>query len=140
MPINFPDSPTVDESFTFGDRTWIWDGSAWNSADSSYTAGTGLILTGAEFAVNAQVVINPMTAAGDLILGGVSGSAGRLGLGLDGKILTSNGTTATWGDAPSGLPAQTDNAGRYLTTNGTAASWEEVSTDPNPQIFMMMGA
>lgn len=38
------------------------------------------------------------------------------------------------------LPVQTGNAGKYLTTNGTAASWANITTDPNPQIFMMMGA
>jgi hypothetical protein len=47
-----------------------------------------------------------------------------------------NGTT--WSGAA--LPAQSGNAGKYLTTNGTAASWASITTDPNAQIFMMMGA
>jgi hypothetical protein len=46
MPINFPDNPTVDESFTFGDRTWIWDGSTWNSAGLPALALSGGTLTG----------------------------------------------------------------------------------------------
>lgn len=38
------------------------------------------------------------------------------------------------------LPSQAGQAGKYLTTNGSAASWAAIVTDPNPQIFMMMGA
>lgn len=38
------------------------------------------------------------------------------------------------------LPTQTGNAGKYLTTDGTTPSWASVTTDPKPDIFMMMGA
>jgi len=38
------------------------------------------------------------------------------------------------------LPAQAGQANKYLTTNGTTPSWAAIVTDPNPQIFMMMGA
>lgn len=31
MPINFPDTPTLNQEFTVGDRTWTWDGSRWES-------------------------------------------------------------------------------------------------------------
>jgi hypothetical protein len=30
MAINFPDSPTVDQQFSFEGTSWIWDGDAWN--------------------------------------------------------------------------------------------------------------
>ena len=29
MAIDFPDSPTVNDTFTSGDRTWKWNGTAW---------------------------------------------------------------------------------------------------------------
>jgi hypothetical protein len=38
------------------------------------------------------------------------------------------------------LPSQTGNSGKYLTTNGTTASWASITTDPLPQVMMMMGA
>lgn len=44
-------------------------------------------------------MLNPMAALGDLIVGGTDGEPARLGVGSAGKILTSNGTTATW-EAP----------------------------------------
>lgn len=30
MPINFPDSPSVNDTHTVGDKTWTWDGTSWN--------------------------------------------------------------------------------------------------------------
>jgi hypothetical protein len=56
MPINFPDSPTVDESFTFGDRTWIWDGSTWNSASIGLTATSPVVLTGADISFDSTSI------------------------------------------------------------------------------------
>lgn len=37
-----------------------------------------------------------VTTEGDIILGNVSGDAARLGIGANGTVLTSNGTTASW--------------------------------------------
>ena len=36
--------------------------------------------------------------------------------------------------------SQSVGPGKYLTTNGSAASWATITTDPLPQIMMMMGA
>jgi hypothetical protein len=38
MPINFPDAPSVNDTFTVGDVTWLWDGTTWADA----TAALGL--------------------------------------------------------------------------------------------------
>lgn len=27
--INFPDAPVAGQTYTFGDRTWRWNGAAW---------------------------------------------------------------------------------------------------------------
>jgi len=50
---------------------------------------------------------NPMTAVGDVIIGGASGTPERLPIGTIGKVLTSNGTTAGWasGSTAAGLYA-----------------------------------
>lgn len=56
-----------------------------------------------------------------------------------GQILQYNGTNWVNADIDA-LPDQSGNGGKYLTTDGTTASWSEITTDPNPQIFMMMGA
>ena len=60
--------------------------------------GTGQTSAGAGF--NA---LSPITTTGDLILGNGANSATRLGIGANGYLLTSNGTTASWQAAPSGM-------------------------------------
>lgn len=45
MAMNFPDSPTVNQEFTVGQRTWIWNGAVWkavtlNPLDISVDGGT----------------------------------------------------------------------------------------------------
>jgi hypothetical protein len=41
--IDFPDSPSVDDEFTSGDKTWVWNGTVWNTVTSAlgYTGPTG---------------------------------------------------------------------------------------------------
>jgi hypothetical protein len=56
-----------------------------------------------------------------------------------GKYLVTDGTDASWQTVDQ-LPSQSDQSGKYLTTNGTIASWSELTPDPTPQIFLMMGA
>lgn len=31
MPINFPDSPLLNDTYTEGGRTWVWNGSVWKA-------------------------------------------------------------------------------------------------------------
>lgn len=35
MPIDFPDAPSTGDTHTVGDKTWTWDGTAWNVVTSS---------------------------------------------------------------------------------------------------------
>lgn len=32
MAINFPDAPSVNDTYTVGNVTWIWNGTTWTSA------------------------------------------------------------------------------------------------------------
>lgn len=57
-----------------------WNGSAWTDINDN---------TGA-------IPKSTVTTAGDLIVGTGSASVGRLGIGTNGQLLQSNGTTATW--------------------------------------------
>ena len=45
MPIDFPNSPTVNDSFTSGTTTWKWDGTVWkvvrNFAPTGATGAVG---------------------------------------------------------------------------------------------------
>lgn len=62
---------------------------------------------------------NPMSAGGDLIRGGSSGAATRLGIGTTGQVLTVVGGSAAWATASGGSAAVRD-----LLTNGDATTPE----------------
>jgi hypothetical protein len=91
------------------------------------SGGTGQTTASAAF--NA---LSPITAIGDLILGNGTNSATRLAIGANGYLLTSDGTTASWASAPSGMvypgagiPVSTGSA---WTTSKTAPSGDIVGT------------
>jgi hypothetical protein len=88
--IQVADVPTLNQNTT---------GTAANVTGTVAIAngGTGQTTAGAAF--NA---LSPITTAGDLILGDGANSATRLGIGANGYLLTSNGTTASWAAAPAG--------------------------------------
>jgi len=96
-------------------------------------AGTLAIASGGSGQTTASAAFNalsPITTTGDLILGTGVNTASRLGIGSNGYLLTSNGTTASWAAAPAGgvtSVAQTFTggivsvAGSPITTTGTLA-------------------
>jgi hypothetical protein len=77
--------------------------------------GTGQTTASAAF--NA---LSPITTAGDLIIGTGVNTAGRLAIGTNGYVLTSNGTTASWQATSSGVTSFS--AGTTGFTPNTATS------------------
>jgi hypothetical protein len=80
------------------------------SATTATTAGnvTGTVAianggTGQTTASAAFNALSPITSTGDLILGTGVNSAGRLAIGANGYVLTSDGTTASWAAASGGV-------------------------------------
>jgi hypothetical protein len=59
-------------------------------------SGVGTVTSSGSVLLN---LTNPMTTAGDLIIGGASGTPERLEIGANTYVLTSNGTTAAWAAA-----------------------------------------
>jgi hypothetical protein len=79
-------------SFTSGGALYATSTSALTTGTLPLTAGgTGQTTKAAAF--NA---LSPVTTTGDLIIGNGSNSNTRLGIGTNGQVLTSNGTTASW--------------------------------------------
>lgn len=41
MPLNFPDSPSLNQVYTSGSNSWQWDGTVWNALSSSVVGING---------------------------------------------------------------------------------------------------
>ena len=41
MPLNFPDSPSLNQVYTSGSNSWQWDGTVWNALSSSQVVING---------------------------------------------------------------------------------------------------
>lgn len=76
MALNFPDSPTVNQVFSVGDRQWVWDGTSWN-----------LTLSGAT-----QVRWTKTATAGQTVASGLSNSAVTLTYTIGSEQVFLNGT------------------------------------------------
>lgn len=86
----------------------VWTGAAWTDINDNSNA----------------ILKSTVTATGDLIVGNGNASVTRLGIGTNGQVLQSNGTTATW-VTPSSGAAVTD---WTLLTAGTIPTGATTST------------
>ena len=60
MPIDFPNSPTIGQTYTDGGRSWTWDGEKWNVVRSTVLGPTGPIgPTGPTGPTGAQGIVGP---------------------------------------------------------------------------------
>ena len=143
MAINFPDSPTPNDTFTDGGRTWIWDGTTWKIY-SSTSSGIGLsnlsVTTSsvgtAALSYNSTTGVFTYTppdlsgyltqqytlpTASTTVLGGVK---------VDGSTITINGSgvisgasTYNDGDVDARLNTATATSGQILSWTGTDYDW-----------------
>jgi hypothetical protein len=108
-------APTVGDANNYlkGDGTWAAvvagvtsvsasaplsssGGSTPNISISQASALTDGYLSSSDFSTFSSKMSNPMTTAGDIIVGGASGTPGRLALGTVDKVLVSDGTTVAY--------------------------------------------
>lgn len=72
--------------------------------DEKIKAGTNVTITNQgtylEISSTDTGMLNPMTSAGDLIVGGVSGDPDRLGVGTNGQVLTVTSGAPAWASIP----------------------------------------
>lgn len=128
----------TDGKLFYKDNSNVVQVIGWKTVPIS-AGGTGQTTASAAF--NA---LSPITTTGDLIVGNGTNSATRLGIGANGYILTSNGTTATWSAAPAaqvypgaGIPNSTGSAwGTSYTTSGsgTVVALNNSPTLTNPTV------
>lgn len=73
MPIDFPNSPAVNDLYTVGNRTWRWTGTTWESVATAGPTGptgplgptgaTGPSVTGPTGATGPQGPTDPLIAS-----------------------------------------------------------------------------
>jgi hypothetical protein len=94
--------------------------------------GTGQTTQAAAF--NA---LSPITTTGDLILGNGTNSATRLAIGANGRVLTSNGTTASW-VAPTAVTPGGSNSQVQFNNSGAFGGSSDLTWDGSQ--FKVQGA
>lgn len=137
MPLNFPSSPAVNDQYTFAGRTWVWNGSAWDSYNPGITAyvsavngftggvtlaaGSGITLTG-----SANVITIATTGGGPGGIGatgptGPQGNTGATGPVGD-YVVTINGLTGILSLLPStGISISSGGKGITFTNTGVVS-------------------
>ena len=65
MPLNFPNSPSLDQIYTVGSNSWQWDGTVWNAISSSQIGIDGANgITGATGPAGATGATGPIGPTG----------------------------------------------------------------------------
>lgn len=83
---------------------------------------------------------NPMTAIGDVIIGGTGGAPTRLALGANGRILTSDGTTAGWKEPDGKVRTNvSDTAPDYLENTLEAGTGISIALSGRKLVFSVTG-
>lgn len=110
MPLSFPSSPTLNQTYTASDNTWVWTGSAWDlvrqaagatgpTGPTGPTGSTGPVgVTGSQGLTGATGPTGPTGAVGAT---GPSGATGPIGVtGVTGPngpaTVTQNSQTASY--------------------------------------------
>ena len=98
MALAFPSSPTVNQTYTSGTRTWTWNGTAWKLPSTALTGVTGTgnaVLSVGPTITLANAAGLPLTTGVTGVLPAANGGTSLSSPGTSGNILTSNGTTWT---------------------------------------------
>ena len=154
MAISFPSNPTTNQTYTYNDKLWTFDGERWLTTGTSSTSSTPIVPISVSDTVPGSTIegsiwVDKTTGTLSVYVGGawVLASAGVLNVAANtlpgNSIVDSSITTTQLADgaitytklaADAAVPAQTGQSGKYLTTNGSTASWGTVSTVSNTSI------
>lgn len=133
--IDFPNSPTLNEVFTAGDRSWKWNGTAWASNNVTVSATSPITYTDGDIAF-AGINLNALTdttvtdpATGQVLIYNGTGWVNTSTPTLAGKLtLSSSGVEFTDGiQTKVGIPSLTS-------INQQTISYQPIASDKDKLI------
>jgi len=117
-PIN---NPTFTGTVAGITATMVGLGNVDNTSDANKPVSTAT-----QTALDLKVDESLFDAKGDILVASADNTPAKLAVGTNGYLLTANSSATNgveWAAAPVSLPSQSGENGKYLTTDGTTASW-----------------
>lgn len=140
MAISFPSNPTTNQTYTYNNKIWVFNGTRWLTAGTGNPVNTPIVpITASSTTPGAttegSLWVDTTTGTLSVYVGGswVLASAGVLNTAantIPGTSIVDGSITATQLASGAAVPTQTGHSGQYLTTNGTTASWATVNSLP----------
>jgi len=117
MALSFPINPTLGQTYTFGNKTWVWTGSAWKIQDVGAINGITIGNTTPAAGTFSDLTVTTTTDLGNVanitILGGTSG-----------QVLSTDGTgNLSWSDGGAGPGGATTVAVDNFVGDGETATF-----------------
>ena len=142
MAIDFPSSPTINQIYTFGGRSWQWNGTGWDIYSSGTSGNTGATgpqgiqgVTGNTGGTGPQGIQGVTGNTGANGTNGATGNTGATGSqGLQGVTGNTGGTGpqgiqgTTGATGPQGIQGVTGNTGATGSQGNTGPVGDYVST------------
>ena len=101
----------------------ILDGATLSTTELNYVDG---VTSAIQTQLDAKVDESLFDTKGDILVASADNAPAKLAVGTNGYLLTANSSATNgveWAAAPVSLPSQSGENGKYLTTDGTTASW-----------------
>jgi len=95
MPINFPNSPATNDTYSYDNKSWMWSGSYWSSLGSTNFVVGSTGATGSQGITGATGLVGNYVSSVTGTTGEieVSGSTGAVVIGLPNNVIITGSLT-----------------------------------------------
>lgn len=142
MPISFPSSPSVGQTYTVGTRTWTWDGTIWSLQSAVLgvaSISTAEIIDGAVTSpkIASSITLNTVAISGNLTVSGTTTTINSETLTIDDNIIVLNNNVTGSPTENSGVEIERGTSTNVLLRwNETEDFWEFTNDGSTYQRFI----